>query len=230
MAAGHEIVAPFGDDDAAVGPAELAARGGRVRRHGVPADRPHRCRCAGGGAAGRLRVVANAAVGYDNIDVATARSLGVTVCNTPGVLDATTADLAFLLILAASRGATQAEADLRHGRWTGWGFNTNLAHDVHGATLGLVGYGRIAQAVARRAAGFDMEVLHTPAPTPACRATWLRCPSCSAVGHREPACAADRGHPPSHRRGGTGPHEADGGARQHGPRPGDRRGGAGRRA
>jgi glyoxylate reductase len=110
---------------------------------------------------GQLRVVATAAVGYDNIDVDTARSLGIAVCNTPGVLDATTADLAFLLLLAATRGGTEAESDLRHGRWTGWGFNTHLAHDVHGATLGLVGYGRIARAVAQRAAGFDMEVLHT---------------------------------------------------------------------
>jgi glyoxylate reductase len=113
------------------------------------------------GHAGRLRVVGNAAVGYDNIDVATAHALGVAVCNTPGVLDATTADLTFLLILAATRGSTQAEDDLRHGRWTGWGFSTHLAHDVHGATLGLIGYGRIARAVAQRAAGFDMDVLHT---------------------------------------------------------------------
>lgn len=113
------------------------------------------------GHGGRLRVVGNAAVGYDNIDVATAHSLGIAVCNTPGVLDATTADLTFLLILAATRGATQAEEDLRHGRWDGWGFGNHLSHDVHGATLGLVGYGRIARAVAQRAAGFDMEVLHT---------------------------------------------------------------------
>ena len=113
------------------------------------------------GRAGMLRVVANAAVGYDNIDVATAASLGVTVCNTPGVLDDTTADLAFLLILAATRLASDAERDLREGRWKGWGFGTHLARDVHGATLGLVGFGRIAQAVARRAAGFDMDVIHT---------------------------------------------------------------------
>jgi glyoxylate reductase len=113
------------------------------------------------GRAGSLKVVANAAVGYDNIDVEAAGALGIAVCNTPGVLDATTADLAFLLILAATRGSTEAEDDLRHGRWTGWGFNTHLAHDVQGATLGLVGYGRIARAVAQRAAGFDMEVLHT---------------------------------------------------------------------
>jgi len=113
------------------------------------------------GRAGNLRVVANAAVGYDNIDVGTATRLGITVCNTPGVLDDTTADLAFLLILAATRLASHAERDLREGRWTGWGFGTHLARDVHGATLGLVGFGRIAQAVAQRAAGFDMEVIHT---------------------------------------------------------------------
>jgi glyoxylate reductase len=105
--------------------------------------------------------VANTAVGYDNIDVIAAHALGISVCNTPGVLTATTADLAFLLILAATRSSSDAETDLRQGRWSGWGFNTHLARDVHGATLGLVGYGRIAQAVAHRAAAFDMEVLHT---------------------------------------------------------------------
>jgi glyoxylate reductase len=113
------------------------------------------------GRSGRLRVVANAAVGYDNIDVASAYSMGITVCNTPGVLDDTTADLAFLLILAATRLTTDAERDLREGRWTGWGFGTHLARDVHGATLGLVGFGRIARTVANRANGFDMEVIHT---------------------------------------------------------------------
>jgi glyoxylate reductase len=113
------------------------------------------------GRGGRLRVVANAAVGYDNIDVAAASAMGITVCNTPGVLDDTTADLAFLLILTATRLASDAERDLREGRWTGWGFGTHLARDVHGATLGLVGFGRIARAVAERAKGFAMEVLHT---------------------------------------------------------------------
>jgi len=112
------------------------------------------------GAAGRLRVVANVAVGYDNIDVDAATELGVAVCNTPGVLDETTADLAFALILAASRRCSEAERDLRAGRWVGWGVNQYLGHDVHGATLGLVGYGRIGRAVARRAAGFGMRVLH----------------------------------------------------------------------
>jgi glyoxylate reductase len=77
------------------------------------------------------------------------------------VLDDTTADLAFLLILATRRLATEAESDLREGRWRGWGFGDHLARDVHGAALGLVGFGRIAKAVAQRASGFDMEVIHT---------------------------------------------------------------------
>jgi glyoxylate reductase len=112
------------------------------------------------GAGARLQVVANAAVGYDNIDVAAAQKLGVAVCNTPGVLDETTADLAFLLILAASRLASEAEGDLRSGSWSGWGINQYLGRDVHGAVLGLVGYGRIGAAVGRRAEGFGMRVLH----------------------------------------------------------------------
>lgn len=112
------------------------------------------------GAAGRLRVIGNAAVGYDNVDLTAARSAGVAVCNTPGVLDKTTADLAFLLILTASRLASDAERDLRAGQWGGWGFMDYLSRDVYGGVLGLVGYGRIAREVARRAEGFEMEVLH----------------------------------------------------------------------
>ncbi len=110
--------------------------------------------------AGRLQVVANVAVGYDNIDVAAAAAAGVAVCNTPGVLDETVADLAFALILAASRLTGDAATDLRAGRWPGWGILQYLGRDVHGATLGLVGYGRIARAVARRASGFGMQLLH----------------------------------------------------------------------
>jgi glyoxylate reductase len=108
----------------------------------------------------RLKVVANVAVGYDNIDVATAAAHGVVVCNTPGVLDETTADLAFLLILAAARRAWEAESELRAGTWPGWAIEQHLGRDVHGAVLGVVGFGRIGQAVARRASGFGMEVLH----------------------------------------------------------------------
>jgi glyoxylate reductase len=108
----------------------------------------------------RLRVVANVAVGYDNIDLGAAQAAGVAVCNTPGVLDETTADLAFALILAASRLVGEAEGDLRAGRWSGWGVDQYLGQDVHGATLGVVGYGRIGRAVARRGEGFGMRVLH----------------------------------------------------------------------
>jgi glyoxylate reductase len=160
LEAGHEIVAP-GDDDLPLTPAELEARA--ADSDGIVCLLTDRIDDAvlRAGHAGRLRVVANAAVGYDNIDVARAHELGIAVCNTPGVLDATTADLAFLLILTATRNTSTAEDDLRHGRWDGWGFTTHLSHDVHGATLGLIGYGRIARAVAQRAAGFDMEVIHT---------------------------------------------------------------------
>jgi lactate dehydrogenase-like 2-hydroxyacid dehydrogenase len=111
----------------------------------------------------RLKVVANVAVGYDNIDLEAARRAGVAVCNTPGVLDETTADLAFALVLAASRRMSEAEADLRAGRWRGWGIGQYLGRDVHGATLGIVGYGRIGRAVAQAledgrifAAGLDV--------------------------------------------------------------------------
>ncbi|MFI5046982.1 MAG: 2-hydroxyacid dehydrogenase [Acidimicrobiia bacterium] len=110
--------------------------------------------------AGTLRAVGNVAVGYDNVDVRAATDLGIAVCNTPGVLDQTTADLAFLLLLAAARRSSDAEADLRRGRWTGFRMDNFLGTDVHGCTLGLVGYGRIAREVARRATGFDMDVLH----------------------------------------------------------------------
>jgi glyoxylate reductase len=112
------------------------------------------------GGAPNLRVVANVAVGYDNIDLEAARQAGVVVCNTPGVLDETTADLAFALILSAARLLGQAERDLRAGRWAGWGVGQYLGHDVHGSTLGVVGFGRIGRAVARRGEGFGMRVLH----------------------------------------------------------------------
>jgi len=117
----------------------------------------------------RLRVVATVAVGYDNIDVAAASARGIAVCNTPGVLDETTADLAFLLILSAARLGSDAERDLRAGRWSGWGITQYLGVDAHEAILGVIGFGRIGQAVARRGAGFGMEVLHharTPTGVP----------------------------------------------------------------
>lgn len=157
--AGHEIV--MGGDGVSLSHDELARQAAEY--DGIVCHLTDRIdkTVLESGRTGRLRVVANAAVGYDNIDVISAHDVGITVCNTPGVLDDTTADLTFLLILVATRQATAAERDLREGRWTGWGFGTHLARDVHGATLGLVGFGRIGRAVAQRADGFDMEVIHT---------------------------------------------------------------------
>ncbi len=158
--AAHELIGPNADDTP-YSPEQLRARAGDV--DGIVCvltDKIDADLLEAGAAGGKLRVVANVAVGYDNIDVPAARDHGIVVCNTPGVLDETTADLAFTLILAASRLVHDAEADLRADRWRGWGITQYLGRDVHGATLGIVGYGRIGRAVARRAAGFDMRVLH----------------------------------------------------------------------
>ncbi len=155
--AGHEVVQRVGDEP--LRPNELAAAVADVDAMVcIITDRIDAEILRAG--APRLRVVANVAVGYDNVDLVTATELGIAVCNTPGVLDETTADLAFLLILAASRRTSDAEADLRNGRWTGFHIDDFLGVDVHGRTLGIVGFGRIGRAVARRAAGFGMEVLH----------------------------------------------------------------------
>jgi glyoxylate reductase len=107
-----------------------------------------------------LKVVATVSVGYDNVDVQAATRAGIPVCNTPGVLAETTADLAFALILAASRVLSDSERDLRQGGYKKWELDGYLGQDVYGATLGLVGYGRIGQAVATRAEGFSMRVIH----------------------------------------------------------------------
>lgn len=109
----------------------------------------------------RLRVVSNCAVGYDNIDVAAATARGILVCNTPGVLTETTADLAWALIMAAGRRIVEADRYLRAGRWRSWSPQLLLGQDVHGATLGIVGFGRIGQALGRRARGFGMRILYT---------------------------------------------------------------------
>lgn len=109
-----------------------------------------------------LRVVANVAVGYDNIDVAAARAAGVTVTNTPGVLDKATADHTFALILAVTRRVVEGDRFLRGGQPWIWGPRMLVGLDVSaGATLGILGYGRIGTAVARRAQAFDMTVLAT---------------------------------------------------------------------
>jgi len=107
-----------------------------------------------------LRVIANMAVGYDNIDVEAAGERGVVVTNTPGVLDETTADVAFMLMLAAARRLGEGERLLRAGKWEWWGPKQLRGLDVWGKKLGILGMGRIGQAVARRARGFGMEVLY----------------------------------------------------------------------
>jgi glyoxylate reductase len=109
-------------------------------------------------AAPSLRIVANVAVGYDNLDVAAGTAAGVVMSNTPGVLDDTTADLAFALLAATARRLCEGDRLVRSGTWGGWGIMQLLGQDVHHAKLGIVGFGRIGRGVAKRARGFDMDV------------------------------------------------------------------------
>ena len=111
-------------------------------------------------AAPGLEVISQCAVGYDNIDVSAAFDRGILVGNTPGVLTEATADLAFALMLAAARRLGEGIDFVRAGKWETWGLTLLLGQDVYGATLGIVGLGRIGKAVARRASGFDMKVLY----------------------------------------------------------------------
>ena len=111
-------------------------------------------------AASKLRIVANVAVGYDNVDVPACTRRGVLVTNTPGVLDETTADFAWALMLAVARRVVEADQYVRAGQWQGWNFDQYCGTDVWGKTLGVVGFGRIGQAVARRALGFGMKVVY----------------------------------------------------------------------
>lgn len=111
-------------------------------------------------AAPKLRIVANVAVGYDNIDLAACTRRKVAVTNTPGVLDETTADLAWTLMMAVARRLVEADAFARSGQWVGWNLDQFCGTDVWGKTLGIVGFGRIGQAVARRARGFNMRVIY----------------------------------------------------------------------
>jgi glyoxylate reductase len=114
-------------------------------------------------AAPKLRIVSNVAVGFDNIDVDACTKRGVVATNTPGVLDETTADFAWLLMMAVARRLGEGEQLARSGNWKGWNLDQLCGADVWGKTLGLVGFGRIGRAVARRALGFQMKVIYTDA-------------------------------------------------------------------
>lgn len=108
-----------------------------------------------------LKVIANIAVGYNNIDIPAAKARGIRVTNTPGVLDDTTADLTWALLMAAARRVAEGDAHVRAGDWKiAFSVQNFLGHDIHHATLGIIGMGRIGQAIARRASGFDMRVLY----------------------------------------------------------------------
>jgi glyoxylate reductase len=108
----------------------------------------------------RTKMIANMAVGFNNIDLNAATRLGIAVSNTPGVLSDTTADLAFALLMATARRIPEAERFLRAGKYTGWGPLLFCGADVHHSTLGLIGAGRIGKIVAKRASGFEMRVLY----------------------------------------------------------------------
>ncbi|HUJ00848.1 MAG TPA: D-glycerate dehydrogenase [Usitatibacter sp.] len=140
-------------------PEELARR--LQGKHGVMAtvmdkfDEPLLAQCPG------LRVISNIAVGYNNIDVPACTKRGIRVTNTPGVLDDTTADLTWALLMAAARRIAEGDAYVRAGGWKiAFGVQYFLGQDIHHATLGIIGMGRIGQAIARRARGFDMRVLY----------------------------------------------------------------------
>ena len=130
-------------------------------------------------AAPGLKAVCNFAVGYNNIDLAACTHAGVMATNTPGVLDDTTADLAWALLMASARRLPAAERWLRAGLWPGFRLLDWMGSDVHHATLGILGMGRIGQAVARRALGFDMKVIYhnrsrlDEDKEAACRASWV---------------------------------------------------------
>jgi len=143
--------APFSAEEFA---ARLADKTGALTTFVDRVDETLLARCP------QLKAVCNIAVGFNNLDLAACSKHGVMATNTPGVLDDSTADFTWALILAAARRVGESERYLRAGRWTGWKLKQFLGTDVHHATLGILGMGRIGQKVARRACGFDMRVIY----------------------------------------------------------------------
>ncbi len=136
-----------------------------------------------------LRVISTMAVGYDHIDVAGCTARGIPVGHTPGILTETTADLAFALLLSAARRIVEGAGYVRQGQWTTWSPDLLLGQDVHGATLGIVGFGRIGEAMARRAQGFQMKVLAVRSPQSSASAGSGTQPSAKAALPREGSSA-----------------------------------------
>lgn len=168
----------YNDNDAALPPEQLAARlSDKVGAITLLSDRLDDAVLA---RAPGLKAVCNVAVGYNNFDLDALTKAGVMATNTPGVLNDTTADTAWALIMTTARRIVGADKWVREGQWKGWQFHDSwLGSDVHHATLGILGMGRIGQAVARRAAGFEMRVIyHNRNPLPAadekaCNAGWV---------------------------------------------------------
>jgi gluconate 2-dehydrogenase len=162
-------------DDLALTPAELAAR--LAGADGALITAGEKIDAALLAAAPRLKIVANIAVGFNNIDLAACTAAGVLATNTPEVLNEATADHAWALLLAAARRVTESERWLRAGHWQRWTFEMFMGAELHGTTLGILGMGRIGRAIARRAQGFAMPVLyHNRNPLPATEAggaTWV---------------------------------------------------------
>ncbi len=138
--------------------------------------------------ASRLKIIANYAVGYNNIDLAAARARGIVVTNTPDVLTDATADLTWALLLSVARRVLEGDRWMRAGTWPGWAPTQMLGHDVSGKTLGIIGMGRIGQAVAQRAQGFRMNVLYTsrrPCPSLPGTSSWTHRPLTDVLRHSD---------------------------------------------
>lgn len=168
----------YNDQDAALPPDQLAARlADKIGAITLLSDRIDAAALAG---APGLKAVCNVAVGYNNFNLDAITQAGVMATNTPGVLNDTTADTAWALLLASARRIVSADKWVRDGRWQGWKFHDGwFGSDVHHATLGILGMGRIGQAVARRASGFEMRVIYhnrtrlAAEAEKACNATWV---------------------------------------------------------
>jgi len=170
-ARGLDLIREFCDAD--IWPGELPPPGEEIIRHvrdaeGIVSLLTDKIDAGLMDAAPHLKVISNMAVGVDNVDVAAATAHGLPVGNTPGVLTDATADQTFALLLAAARRVVEGEKFVRAGKWVTWGPQLLLGADLAGATLGTIGFGRIGQAVAKRAQGFDLRVIyHDPTAQPA---------------------------------------------------------------